>query len=232
MRTRRRRPDARVGLGFAVAAGAALAALVAVGIAPRTLPSALVPRAGELRPPAVLAAMAGSPSLRPIVVRDGRATLGSGPAGAALEARRPAPPVHLSIPAIGVDAPVDPVGATPTGIAIPAVGRAGWYDAGPRPGEPGRAVVIGHLDAANGPGLFALLPGVENGTRVNVTDARGAVHAFRIVGRAQVEKDKFPTFAVYGTSARPVLVMITCGGPYEGPLAGYRDNVLVYAQAA
>jgi hypothetical protein len=35
---------------------------------------------------------------------------------------------------------------------------------------------------------------------------------------------------VYGSSSRPVLVLITCGGPYtEG--SGYRDNVIVYARS-
>ena len=46
-----------------------------------------------------------------------------------------------------------------------------------------------------------------------------------------MRKDRFPTAEVYGGASRPVLVLVTCGGPYtEG--RGYRDNVLLYARAA
>ena len=113
---------------------------------------------------------------------------------------------------------------------VPQVGLAGWYDEGPRPGEPGRAVIIGHLDSQTGPGLFALLPGVRRGTQVTVTDAAHGVHRFSVIGKAQVPKATFPSAAVYGASAKPVLVLITCGGKYS-PATGYEDNVLVYARS-
>jgi sortase (surface protein transpeptidase) len=187
--------------------------------------------AGESQPPARLARMAATAPLRPIVLRGGRPQLGSDAAGPATEVDRPAEPARLSIPSLGVHADVQRVSSTATGIEVPQVGRAGWFDEGPRPGEPGRAVMIGHLDSQTGPGLFALLPGVERGTDVSIADARGAVHRFKVVGKAEVTKATFPSAAVYGPSARPVLVLITCGGPYD-PATGYRDNVIVYARAA
>jgi hypothetical protein len=185
---------------------------------------------GESKPPAELARMAATAPLRPIVVRGGRTQLGHGAAGPATAADRPAEPAHIAIPALGVRADVQHVSSTAAGIEVPQVGRAGWFDEGPRPGEPGRAVLIGHLDSQTGPGLFALLPGVQPGTDVSVTDAAGVLHRFKIVGKAQVPKATFPSSAVYGPSARPSLVLITCGGPYT-PGVGYRDNVLVYARA-
>jgi sortase (surface protein transpeptidase) len=175
--------------------------------------------------------MAATAPLRPIVVRGGRPQLGSGAAGPATNVDRPAEPSELAIPSLGVHADVQRVGSIDTGIEVPQVGRAGWFDEGPRPGEPGRAVIIGHLDSQSGPGLFALLPGIDRGTDVSVTDASGAVHRFKVVGKAEVTKATFPSAAVYGPSDSPVLVLITCGGPYD-PATGYRDNVLVYARAA
>jgi sortase (surface protein transpeptidase) len=185
---------------------------------------------GESQPPAKLARVAATAPLRPIVVRGGRSQLGSDAAGPATEVDRPAPPAELSIPSLGVHADVQRVSSTDTGIEVPQVGRAGWFDEGPRPGEPGRAVMIGHLDSQTGPGLFALLPGVERGTDVSVADGHGAVHRFKVVGKAEVTKATFPSAAVYGPSDNPVLVLITCGGPYD-PATGYRDNVIVYARA-
>ncbi|MEA2437339.1 MAG: hypothetical protein QOF65_1895 [Thermoleophilaceae bacterium] len=210
---------------------AAVAGLLAFLLIPRPDGSAPISiSAGESKPPAQLARMAAAQPLHPIVLRGGRVQLGHGAAGPATAAERPAEPAHLAIPALGVRADVQHVSSTASGIEVPQVGRAGWFDEGPRPGEPGRAVVIGHLDSQTGPGLFALLPGVEPGTDVSVTDAAGAVHRFKVVGKAQVPKATFPSSAVYGPSSRPALVLITCGGPYT-PGAGYRDNVLVYARA-
>jgi hypothetical protein len=196
------------------------------GEAPLELP------AGTAHVPARLAnlAAASSQPLHPIVLRGDRAELGSGPAGPATAADRPAEPVHIAIPALGVRADVQRVASTSTGIEVPQVGRAGWFDEGARPGEPGRAVIIGHLDSQTGPGLFALLPGVRNGTDVSVTDAHGTVHRFAVVGKAQVPKATFPSAAVYGASSRPVLVLITCGGSFSAS-SGYSDNVIVYARS-
>jgi hypothetical protein len=211
---------------------ALVAGLVAFAVIPRSSERAAPVQlpVSQSAVPGKLARMAASAPLRPIVLRGGRSQLGSGAAGPATNFDRPAEPAHLAIPALGVRADVQRVGATETGIEVPQVGRAGWFDEGARPGEPGRAVVIGHLDSQNGPGLFALLPGVKPGTDVSVTDAAGDVHRFKVVGKAQVPKATFPTGAVYGPSDRPVLVLITCGGTYD-PATGYEDNVLVYARA-
>jgi hypothetical protein len=219
----------RAALGVVIPAAAAGA--LALAVIPRPGPRAPTQLArSESQPPAKLARMAAAAPLRPIVVRGGRPQLGSGAAGPATNVDRPAKPAELAIPSLGVQADVQAVGSTAIGIEVPQVGRAGWFDEGPRPGEPGRAVMIGHLDSQTGPGLFALLPGIDRGTDVSVTDAAGHVHRFKVVGKAEVTKATFPSAAVYGPSASPVLVLITCGGPYD-PATGYRDNVLVYARA-
>jgi len=128
-----------------------------------------------------------------------------------------------------VAARVESVAARRGVLRVPAVGVAGWYRGGPRPGEAGRAVVIGHLDTKTGPGLFARVARLAPGATVSITDARGDVWSYDVVGAAQVRKDDFPAEQVYGGSANPVLVLITCGGPFSKE-EGYRDNVLVYAR--
>jgi len=151
------------------------------------------------------------------------------PPARAPRGRRPAPPSWIAIPAAGLAARVEPVAARRGVLRVPAVGRAGWFRGGPRPGEAGRSVIIGHLDTKTGPGLFARVPHLPPGAGVSVTDRRGDVWDYNVVGTAQVPKHRFPAEDVYGGSSRPVLVLITCGGPFtEGE--GYRDNVLVYAR--
>jgi sortase (surface protein transpeptidase) len=126
---------------------------------------------------------------------------------------------------------IQAVRARRNGIEVPPAGWAGWYSGGARPGEPGRAVVIGHFDTEDGAGVFERVPALDGNARIDVTDNRGAVHRYRVVGVTRVRKNRFPTQAVYGPSTNPVLVLVTCGGPFrEG--RGYRDNVLVYARSA
>ncbi len=144
---------------------------------------------------------------------------------------RPAPPGRIRIPAVDVDAGIEPVQAHRDGLEVPPAGWAGWYSGGARPGEPGRAVVIGHFDTSEGPGVFERVPSLDRGARIDVTDNRGAVHGYRVVGVTRVRKRHFPTEAVYGHARHPVLVLVTCGGPFEKG-RGYRDNVLVYARSA
>ena len=170
-------------------------------------------------------------ALSPVVPVEGRMSIRVGRLEPLVGGVRPAPPGRIRIPAADVDAGIEPVQAHRDGLEVPPAGWAGWYAGGARPGEPGRAVVIGHLDMEEGPGVFERVPSLDRGDRIDVTDNRGAVHGYRVVGVTRVRKRKFPTEAVYGYSRHPVLVLVTCGGPFKKG-RGYRDNVLVYARSA
>jgi hypothetical protein len=159
-------------------------------------------------------------------------TIGTGPIGRAPRpGRRPARPVRIRIPAVRVRARVVPVHTRNRRLAIPPVTRAGWYKAGARPGEPGHTVIVGHIDSYRGPGVFARLGQVRRGWRILVTDRRGYVRRFRVVGKTVVPKARFPAHAVFGPSRHSVLVLVTCGGPFRGARRGYKDNVIVFARA-
>lgn len=217
------------GLAAAVLAPALVAAGAVLVIDRRsddkapTAEAALHELAHRAETPAALQA-----ALRPLELRSSR---GDAPLEALGARVRPSRPVRISIPAARVESKVVDAPAKKGALEIPGVGTAGWYSGGPRPGEPGRAVIIGHLDRRKGPGLFARVPRLARGATVAVTDARGEVHRYHVVGAAQARKNRFPRDEVYGYSAQPVLVLITCGGPFR-PGRGYRDNVLVYARAA
>jgi len=170
-------------------------------------------------------------ALAPVIAEPGRAGIEASPLESLDGGIRPAPPQRIAIPAAGLDAVVEPVSSRGGAIKVPDVGRAGWYDGGPRPGEIGRALIIGHLDRRKGPGLFARVPSLLPGTDIDLTDRRGEVRRFKVVGTTQTPKDRFPTQYVYGAADAPVLVLVTCGGPFR-PGRGYRDNVLLYARLA
>jgi len=152
-------------------------------------------------------------------------------AAADIAGLRPARPRRISIPAAGVDAPLEAVGRRGDRIRLPAPKHAGWFRDGSRPGEPGRTVVVGHRDTGHGKAVLTDVHAIRAGHRIEVTDARGVRNRYRVVGRTAVRKQSFPADAVYGHSRRPVLVLVTCGGRFD-PRTGYEENVLVYARPA
>ena len=170
----------------------------------------------------------------PTPAADGPSLLTARDASPAAAAERPVP-VRLSVPALRVDAPVDPVGVRGDGqMALPGdVDRLGWYRFGPVPGADGSAVVAGHVDdARQGLGALAPLRNAAPGAEVVVTDAAGAATRWRVVSREVVEKRALPLDRLFARSGPPRLVLVTCGGPFLSGVGAYRDNVVVVAEAA
>jgi sortase (surface protein transpeptidase) len=145
-----------------------------------------------------------------------------------------AAPVRLRIPAIHVDSRLDLLGRQPDGtIAVPASPVvAGWYDEGPRPGQPGPAVILGHVDSRKGPGVFFRLVDLKPGNLVYIDRADGTSVAFRVQRVSQVPKTSFPTDLVYSPTLEPSLQLVTCGGSFDNHARSYRDNVIAYTSPA
>lgn len=155
------------------------------------------------------------------------------PTGRTVRPLPPADPVRLRIAAIGVDAPMTRVGLDATGaLRTPAGGEpglVGWYGDGTAPGSAGTAVATGHVDTPTGdPGVFYDLGALARGATIEVrrADRRTALFAVRAV--ELYDRDEFPSEKVYGSSGRPELRLITCGGGYT-KRTGYLGNVVVYA---
>jgi LPXTG-site transpeptidase (sortase) family protein len=139
-------------------------------------------------------------------------------------------PVSIEIPAVGVDAPVVPVRLlADRTIEIPAVDQAGWYEPGPRPGEAGPAVIVGHVDSRRGPAVFFRLKELRPGDRIVVELDGGATRSFRVERVERRPKENLPVGRIWNRTDRPVLRLITCGGSFDRETGHYRDNVIVYA---
>lgn len=145
-------------------------------------------------------------------------------------------PVRLAVPAIKVAAPVAPVGQARDGsIDVPPLDRhheTGWYDRGPTPGEPGRAIIVGHVDSKDGPSVFYDLRKLKPGDRIEVTRDDRRVVMFRVDSVEFFDKSALPADRVYGDSGAPALRLITCGGQWIGGRTGYADNVIAFASLA
>jgi hypothetical protein len=147
------------------------------------------------------------------------------------EVARSPVPTRLRIADLGVDAEIGPVGKAADGsIQVPEQwDDVGWYDGGARPGEPGPAVLLGHVDSTSGPAVFVRLPQARPGTVIEVVGADGSVQRFAVDRVQSFPKTRFPTEEVYLPGLEPELRLVTCGGRFDRTTGHYVDNVVVWA---
>jgi hypothetical protein len=170
--------------------------------------------------------LAARPS--PVAVPSGRAVL---PISVSAVLQTPKP-VWLTIPAIGVKAPIINLGLNPDGtLQVPRTTTvAGWYTGSPRPGAIGSAVIAGHVDSRTGPGIFFWLKNLRPGDRIYVRRADGTLAVFTVTEVRKYPKSNFPTPLVYGPVPDAELRLITCGGTFDYARGSYLSNVVVYAR--
>ena len=142
----------------------------------------------------------------------------------------PVVPTSLSIPSIGVKASIIRLGREANGSAqVPATTTvAGWYVDGPAPGQPGPAVILGHVDSYRGPGVFFKLHELAPGALIDVREGAATLR-FRTEAVDSYAKATFPTSAVFGPTPDRALRLVTCGGAFDRSTGHYVDNLVVFA---
>jgi hypothetical protein len=143
-------------------------------------------------------------------------------------------PVGVEIPRIGVVSSLDRLGRAPDGtVQEPSRWAvAGWYAPGTRPGDPGSAVILGHVDSKGGPAVFFRLRELRRGDAVTIRRADGSSVRFVVQRTEQYPKDRFPTDEVYYPTLTPALRLVTCGGDFDATIGRYRSNLIVFATMA
>lgn len=215
---------------------------------------ALVGQLSSAEAPAVAAVLpAASPSALPSSTPTAAPTPdpAQAPAPTVTVAATPSPTVTFSAPAAAVQRPAD-AGSPPVQVTIPDLGidqgllglrvkpdrsleipesadDLGWWRDGPAPGEAGAALVVGHVDSTEGPGVFYHLSTLQEGAVVSVRRADGRTVRFAVTGTQVFPKDDFPDELVYRTEGKPSLHLVTCGGTFDRETGHYRDNVVVFA---
>ena len=144
-------------------------------------------------------------------------------------------PLSISIPSIGVHSRVLPIGLAADGtLAVPKPGpnldKAAWFKNSPTPGQPGPAVIEGHVDSQKGPSVFFELGKMRPGNKIEVTRADGVVAVFTVNAVRDYPKSAFPTRLVYGAAdlGRPELRLITCSN-FNASIGHHTGNEVVFA---
>jgi sortase (surface protein transpeptidase) len=140
-------------------------------------------------------------------------------------------PVRISIPAIGVNARVVPLGLNhdqtmqvPTNFA-----DTGWFEPGPEPGEQGAAIIVGHLNSRSGPAVFQRLRELRVGQVITIRLKGGSTVRYVAKSMIRVSKSRFPTNRVYARTKQPTLRLITCAGKLNRSTGHHPDNYIVFA---
>jgi hypothetical protein len=145
-------------------------------------------------------------------------------------------PASINIPAISALSSLVPTARTASGgWEVPPLNQpmqASWFQPGPEPGEPGPAVILGHVNGQHREGVFARLHELAPGDRIDIVDVTGSTREFEVTSVDRLPKDQFDSERVMPPTPDPRLYLITCGGELEHTATGgrYLDNWIVAAR--
>jgi LPXTG-site transpeptidase (sortase) family protein len=144
------------------------------------------------------------------------------------------PPMKLSMPSLGVEAPIVPVGQDPDGaMAAPTdPDTVAWYEYGPGMGVSGNVVLAGHINWAGRVRTFGNLHLLEPGDAILVIDEKNNGYQYVVESSHWVRAEGAPVEEIFSQTDQPTLTLITCGGEYVSATHEYLDRLIVRAKGA
>jgi sortase (surface protein transpeptidase) len=152
-------------------------------------------------------------------------------------------PARIQIPSLSLDAPIMPVGEDQYGaMQAPGAGHpasdpiwatAFWWKQGAEPGQPGNAVLAGHVDRNDGSrAVFWNLGQIQQGNLITITTQSGQTLSFRVTDvEAYNNPDGGPNDPViqrvFGPATTANLNLITCYGTWIG--TEYNQRLVVFS---
>jgi len=147
-------------------------------------------------------------------------------------------PVHIYFPSRKLDADIYPVGLTKDNAmdTLDSATDAAWYEDGPSPGEPGNALLNGHVHWKGTVGTFSILKEMKAGEPVVIKYDNDTYKYFTITSiDVYLLGEVPPSVMSLGGESRTTL--ITCLGDYDRKLGTSRSRVVAvckedYAEAS
>jgi len=140
-------------------------------------------------------------------------------------------PIRLKIPKINVDAAIESVGLTPQGaVGVPkGPTNAAWFNLGPRPGDNGSAVIVGHYGWKNKKAsAFDNLYKLRKGDKLYVEDDKGVIISF-VVRESRRYDPKAEASNVFDSNdGKSHLNLITCEGVWDKTQKSYSKRLVVF----
>lgn len=149
------------------------------------------------------------------------------------DSAKPSLPAYLSIPSLGVFTRVEYVTVDKdNNMDIPKdPNNAAWFKPGTVPGNPGNAVMDGHLNWYGIPqGIFFHLGTLKAGDRLYVRDDKGRDRAFVVTKQLICGFNNCPLVDVFGPTTATRLNLITCDGTFNRTTQNYDKRMIVYSE--
>jgi LPXTG-site transpeptidase (sortase) family protein len=142
-------------------------------------------------------------------------------------------PARLLIPRINVDAAVEARGLDANrNMDIPKSFRdVAWYRLGPAPGQPGNALINGHVNWWTGDAVFTRLNQVRAGDEIQVVRADGGTVRFKVTAKTVVDANA-RIASLFEPSSVATLTLITCTGVWNPLTQSNTQRLLVSAALA
>jgi LPXTG-site transpeptidase (sortase) family protein len=181
--------------------------------------------------PDVVATQTVAPAPQAALPSQAEAPAATAPAPAAIA---PDPfPVRLVISRIGVSAKIEAKGLDPNRNMSTAndFHDVAWYDLGPKPGEPGNALINGHVNWWTGAAVFTRLSELRAGDRVTVVRKDGTKVTFKVTSKRVVPANA-RIASLFASSRVATLTLITCTGAWDPRTLSDTHRLLVSAVLA
>ncbi len=140
---------------------------------------------------------------------------------------------RLRIPAININIPLEQVGLTTQGaVDVPRSPiSAAWFNLGPRPGDNGSAVVVGHYGRwKNGlSGAFNNLSKLRQGDKIYIENAKGSTTIFVVRERKSYDPQADAYDVFNSDDDKPHLNLITCEGAWDKVSKSYSKRLVIFA---
>jgi len=140
-------------------------------------------------------------------------------------------PVHIKIPSINIDAPVEYVGLTPDGaMDVPKdLTEVAWFNLGSRPGENGSAVIAGHYGWKNGKAsAFDKLYKLRKGDKLYIEDDKGVIVSFVVRESRRYDPNDDASDVFGSPDGKSHLNLITCEGVWDKVSKTYSKRLVVF----
>lgn len=137
-------------------------------------------------------------------------------------------PTQMEIPAIGVRAPIVPVGTLADGTMQSPTGAVdiGWWK-GRRPGE-GNALFAAHVNWNGVQGTFSRLKNLKDGDEILI-HGQGRTVRYRVQWVRNFDPNMDATDLLGNSSGTQVATLITCGGVFDRSIGHHTERVVARA---
>ena len=140
-------------------------------------------------------------------------------------------PVRIKIPKLNINTDLTDVGLTLQGaVDVPKMPTtAAWFNLGPRPGEKGSSVIVGHYGWKNGvPAVFDNLHKLQKGDKIYIQDENMITSTFVVTGSQSYSQKADTNEIFFSRDGKSHLNLITCGGVWSKADKSYSKRIVVF----